>query len=435
MLVGAGIVGAAAFGAACHPGPKTSQQPEHADDSGLLFLSTQLRPVEEAEKMRKHVLAGYDGAVSFVGSDLGPFLDRLRAEAGGKGRISLVGSLHGDLLTLAEEGLLLDLGDLAEELSGRDFHPDFLELAHFHDAPVYIPWMQATYLMVARWEAVDLLPSGTDIDDLGYDQLLAWAARVNREQGGRKLGFPAAPDGLIRRFLQGYALPSFTGALHTRFQSDDAVTMWAWMRQAWTQSSRQSPSYAFMQQPLQAGEVWIAWDHVARLVDALKAEPSEFVAFPAPAGPKGLGYIPVLTGLAIPKNSPDPQGAMRLIRYLTRPATAQVTMAELGFFPPTTTFALSSSLSAHIRGEARAVQRQTTNPRARPSLLPMGLKDQTYAYDEVFRAIFDEVVVQRRPIPAALQAKGRQLQSVLDSVEARCWLPDPPSSGTCRVGG
>jgi multiple sugar transport system substrate-binding protein len=435
MLLGAGIVGAAALGAGCEPGPRTSPQPERAEDSGLVFLSTQLRPVEEAEKMRKHVLADYDGTVSFVGSDIGPFIDRLRAEAGGKSRVSLLGSLHGDLLTLASEGLLLDLGDLTSELADRKFHPDFLALARLDNRPVYIPWMQATYLMVARREAIDLLPSGADINALSYDQLLAWAARVNREQGGRKLGFPAAPDGLLRRFVQGYALPSFTGALHTRFKSADAVAMWRWMRQAWTESSRQSPTYAFMQQPLQAGEVWIAWDHIARLVDALNAEPSEFMAFPAPTGPKGLGYIPVLTGLAIPKNSADPEGAKRLIRYLTQPATAEVTMQELGFFPPTTTFKLSANLGASIRGEAAAVQQQTSNPRARPSSLPLGLKDKTYAYDEVFRAVFADIVVQRQPIPAALEANGRRLQSVLDSVKARCWLPDPPSGGTCRVGG
>jgi multiple sugar transport system substrate-binding protein len=436
LLLGAGVVGAAALGAGCEPSPRTPRQPARGNEGGLVFLATQLRPVQEAEKMRERILADYDGKVSFVGSDIGPFIDRLRAEAAaGKGRAALVGGLHDQLLTLAADGLLLDVGDLASELADRNFNPDFLKLARLGNQSIYIPWMQATYLMVARKEAVDLLPSGADINALRYDQLLAWAARVNREQGGRKLGFPAAPDGLLRRFLQGYALPSFTGALHTRFKSADAVAMWEWMKQAWAETSRQSPTYAFMQQPLQAGEVWIAWDHVARLVDALKAEPSAFMAFPAPTGPKGLGYIPVLTGLAIPKSSPDREGAKRLIRYLTRPATTEVTLKEVGFFPPTTAFSLPPGLGAGIRGEAEAVERQTTSPRARPSLLPMGLKDKAYAYDEVFRAVFHEIVVQGRPVPATLKVKGRQLQSVLDSVKARCWQPDPTSTSTCRVGG
>ena len=438
QVLGAGIAGAVAFGlAACTPGTDEPQQREPEDDGPLVFLSSQLRPIEEAEKMRERILADYSGKVSFVGTDVGPFIDRLRAEAvAGTGRVALVGGLHGDLASLAADGLLRDLSDLTSELADRDFNPDFLDLARIGGgAPVYIPWMQATYLMAARKEAVDLLPAGADIDALSYDQAVEWAARINREQGGRKLGFPAANEGLLRRFLQGYTYPSFTGALNTRFKSPDAVTMWEWMKRAWTESNRESLTYAFMQEPLQVGEVWIAWDHVARLVGAFKADPAGFVAFPAPTGPRGLGYIPVLTGLAIPKSSPDPENAKRLIRYLTLPSTTEVTLREVGFFPPTTAFSLPADVGAGIRAEAAAIQQQTTSPEALPSLLPVGLKEKTYAYDDLFRAAFQAIVLQNQPIQAALEVKSRQLQSALDEVQARCWQPDPPSTSTCRVGG
>ena len=42
-----------------------------------------------------------------------------------------------------------------------------------------------------------------------------------------------------------------------------------------------------MQEPLLTGEVWVAFDHVARLADAFNQKPDDFVAFPAPAGPGG----------------------------------------------------------------------------------------------------------------------------------------------------
>jgi hypothetical protein len=270
LQLGAGFAGVAAFGltGCTRATPKPPQPPEQGDGRGLVFLSTQLRPVEEAEKMRERILAGYDGAVNFVGSDSSPFIERVRAEAAsGKGTVALVAAQHGDLASLASEGLLLDLTDLAHDLADRNFNPDFLELARLgHGRASYIPWAQSTYLMAARKEAVDMLQDGVDIAALSYDELLSWAARVNREQGGRKLGFPAAQDGLLRRFLQGYAYPSFTGRLHARFKSADAVTMWKWMRRAWAESNPRSPTYAFMHKPLQSGEVWIAWDHVARLV-------------------------------------------------------------------------------------------------------------------------------------------------------------------------
>jgi len=439
LQLGAGFAAAAAFGltGCTRATPSPPQPTEQADGPGLVFLSTQLRPVEEAEKMRERILAGYDGAVSFVGSDSGPFIDRVRAEGvAGKGTVAVVAAQHGDLASLASEGLLLDLGDLADDLADRRFDPDLLELASLGQGRVsYIPWAQSTYLMAARKEAVDLLPDRVDIGALSYDDLLSWAARVNQEQGGQKLGFPAAQDGLLRRFLQGYAYPSFTGRLHTRFTSPDAVTMWRWMRRAWAETNPRSPTYAFMHKPLASGEVWIAWDHVARLIEALKAGPEEFVAFPAPTGPRGLGYITVPTGLAIPKSCPDPDAAKRLIRYLTEPSTAATTLQEVGFFPPTSTFNAPTSLGAGIRAEAIAVRQQATNPRAITSLLAVGLKNRGRDYDDVFYTTLNAIVAEREPIPAVLEAKSRQLQAILDSVQARCWRPDPPSRGTCQIGG
>ena len=141
------------------------------------------------------------------------------------------------------------------------------------------------------------------------------------------------------------------------------------------------------------------------------------------------------SGLAIPRSSPDPDAAKQLIRYLTEPSTADVTLREVGFFPPTTDFNAPASLGAGIRTEAIAVQQQAANPRALASLLPVGLQNRGRDYDDVFYSTLNDVVAERQPIPAVLEARGRQLQAILDSVGARCWRPDPPSRGTCRVGG
>jgi multiple sugar transport system substrate-binding protein len=298
----------------------------------------------------------------------------------------------------------------------------------------YIPWMQATYIMVARKEAVDLLPAGLDVQALTYDQLVQWAKAVNAKEGGQKLGFPAHQDGLLRRFLQGYSYPSYTGGVNTTFTSAEAVTMWNWMRTAWAQTNRQSPTYQFMQEPLQSGEVWIAWDHVARMIQALEAKPDDFVSFPAPIGPKGLGFAPVVLGLGIPKSASDPEAGKKLIRYLTQPDTQATTLREVGFFPPTAKLSLPADLNPGVRAEADTVQAQTTSPKGLASLLPIGLKDKTEAYDDVFRTTFSDIVLKNRAIPATLQSKAKTLQTLFDAVQAPCWQPDPPSSGTCQVG-
>src|ERR1700757_3623105 len=65
-----------------------------ADD--LVFLSTQLRPIEEAQKVREIILKGAPVPVSFVTEDPPALPVRIKAEQqGGKHTISLIGALHG----------------------------------------------------------------------------------------------------------------------------------------------------------------------------------------------------------------------------------------------------------------------------------------------------------------------------------------------------
>ncbi len=77
-----------------------------------LFWSTQAKPVEESQKMREQVLAGFPGGVDYQPSDEGPWLTRLQAELqAGRGTISVLGGLHGDL-----SGLGADLVDLPQSM-------------------------------------------------------------------------------------------------------------------------------------------------------------------------------------------------------------------------------------------------------------------------------------------------------------------------------
>ena len=76
-------------------------------------------------------------------------------------------------------------------------------------------------------------------------------------------------------------------------------------QELWQYTNPASTGYAFMQQPLLTEEVWIAFDHVARLADAFNQKPDDFVAFPAPAGPAGRGFMPVVAGIGIPRTAPD----------------------------------------------------------------------------------------------------------------------------------
>ena len=82
----------------------------------------------------------------------------------------------------------------------------------------------------------------------------------------------------------------------TEYRSAEAEAMWTDFKGLWAYVNPNSTSYDFMQDPMQGGEVWIAWDHISRFKDALQASPSDYQVVPPPAGPKGRAYMPVIVG-------------------------------------------------------------------------------------------------------------------------------------------
>lgn len=398
------------------------------------FLSTQLRPVEEAQKVRQVLLKGVPGKVSYLVEEPPQFDVRMKAEGrAGKRTISLAGALHGELQPLVTSGDIEPIDDIAAKLADRGIPQGLMELGKLGTGKqVYIPWMQATYIMVARKEALASLPAGTDVNALTYDQLESWGKALTEKTGKRLIGFPAGPKGLMPRFYQGYLYPSFTGGVVTPFRSAEAEAMWGKFKSLWQYVNPNSTSYDFMQEPLMAGEVWVAFDHVARVKDALVQEPDKYVTFPAPAGPKGRGYMPVIAGLAIPKGAPDRAGAAAVIEHLTKSDVQVKTAAEVGFFPVVKA-ELPADLSPGIKLIAEGVAKTQGAKDALPALLPIGLGDKGGEFNKVFSDSFQRIVLRGENPRAVLDAQAVVLKGLMETTKAPCWAPDKPSEGACPV--
>ncbi|MFD0854394.1 ABC transporter substrate-binding protein, partial [Actinomadura adrarensis] len=283
------------------------------------------------------------------------FSSRITAEVqAGKVTAGVIGALYGELAQFAPDRLE-DLSDLAQKLSGSGYTQDMLDLAKFGTNKTYfIPWMQATYVVCANKSALEHLPSGADVNNLTYDQFLAWAREARARNGNRPVfGIPGGPKGLLHRFVQGYLYPSFTGGQITTFRSADAVTMWEYIKELWTYMVPASTTFEFMQEPLASNQVQVAWDHVARLADAPNNAPNDFVMVPAPRGPKGRGYMSVLAGLAIPKGAPRIEDGKALIEALSRP-NVQIDVLRQNAFFPAVNAQIPNNLPAGIRLEATA---------------------------------------------------------------------------------
>jgi multiple sugar transport system substrate-binding protein len=246
------------------------------------------------------------------------------------------------------------------------------------------------------------------------------------------LGFPAGPQGLMHRFFQGYLYPSYTGGVVRSFKNPDAAAMWADFKELWAHVNPRSTSYGFMQEPLLADEVWIAWDHTARLLDALRQRPDDFVAFPAPAGPKGRGYMPVVAGLSIAQGAPNRAGAAQVIEFLSRPQTQITTAVETGFFPVVRA-ELPADMPAGVRLAADAIGKTQAARDALVSLLPVGLGDKGGEFNKVYLDTFQRIVVRGQDIKQALATEGAKLASIMQATGAPCWAPDAASTGACPV--
>jgi multiple sugar transport system substrate-binding protein len=421
----AAILGAAAL---------LASPPLAAARADVVFLSTQLRPIEEAQQVRTVILKDFSGKVEFVPEQPPELVVRLQAEMqANKHTIDVVAGVHGELLPLVPLDALAPLDDLAAKLAGRGFAPDLLALGKLGTPhQLYIPWMQATYIMVANKKALPYLPAGADLNALTYAQLADWGAAIQKATGKRLLGFPAGPTGLMHRFFEGFLLPSYTGGVVTTFRSAAAEQAWTEFAALWKSVTPNSTNINFMQEALASGDVWVGFDHVARVLDVLKKAPNDYVAFPAPAGPKGRGWMPVLVGLAVPKGAPDMAGGQALIDYLTRPEV-QITTARVAGFFPVTSATLPADLDPGLKLAVAAIQHTSAAKDSLPALLPVGLGAKSGEFDKVFLDTFQLIVLRGQPVRAVLDREGAVLDQLMKDTGAPCWAPDPPSTGACAV--
>jgi multiple sugar transport system substrate-binding protein len=379
----------------------------------ILFLSTQLTPIPEATMMRQVILKDFPQSVDFE-----PYDDRAVYEARVLHSIAspsgtmVLGGLQEDFLGLYRAGALTSVDSTRSKLADRSFIPRFSGRGVFGaDGTYFVPWMHATYLMAANKRALKYLPKGADLEQLSYDELQEWAANMYRAAGKGKLGFPVGPKGLMVRFLQGYLYPSFTGSMTNGFASPAALIMWQYLRDLWEYVDQSSLILNRMDKVLLNGDVWVAWDHSARLLAVFKEQPDEFVAFPAPIGPRGRGVISVLAGLGLPKGFSS-AAAEELIEYLTRPAVQAQTMDSVGF-QPVVEVSNSAEISKGLAALMQATTKQLSSPEAIFSTMPPQTTEVERSFNLAYMVAFSQIVLRGMSTHMVLETQERYLNQIV----------------------
>lgn len=399
----------------------------------IIWASTQLNPPKEQAFVKDVLLKEFTKEtgieVEFVPISYSDLATRVESEMkAGKVTISLIGELHGGLDLFASKGWLEDLSKFGA-LKGRTFPKVLEDYSRIHGIKAYTPWMTATYVMVVNKKAFDYLPEGLTKEDVikgtdkwTYEALLAWAKNLYEKTGKKLLGFPAGPKGLFVRFLHGYLYPAFTGAQVKNFDSDDAVKMWDYLKELWKYVNPASTTWDAMADPLLKEEVWIAWDHTARIKDAIVERPDDFVVVPVPRGPKGRAFILVVAGLAIPKNAPHQGGAWKLIEYLTRPEVQVKVLENVGFFP-TVKEATGAIPSGPLKILADGVSKQVSSPDALVAMIP-SLGPKGGDFKNIYLTAFKRIVLEGEDIKKVISKLAPQLMKLFEEVGAPLPPPD-----------
>lgn len=398
-------------------------------------VSTQMRPVEEAAKVRTILLAGAPDPVNFIPEDGATYFTRMKAELGAsQGKVHATIALDGELGPVDQIGGLSDLDDLMKTLSAsREFSAAAVALGKLEGKNQrFVPLMTNTFQMAANKKALPYLPKGADINALTYDQLTAWGKAMKEATGESKIGFPAGPKGLMHRYFQASFYPSHTGGIVRTFKNADAEKGWASLRDLWNYVNPRSTSYGFMEEPLATEEVWVAFDHTARLMSALTAKPADFVVFPAPSGAKGRGFMPVMVGMSIPKNTPDRAAAERVIDHMTKPATQALILKEIGFFPVVK--ANLGQLSPGIQLASNGMSAVFAAKDRVASQLPVHLGAKGGEFNKVYVDTFTRIVLRKEDIKTVLGEQAKTLNALMQEVGSPCWAPDASSNGrACTV--
>jgi len=368
----------------------------------LNFASTQMVPAAEQIFAKSVLLKGFADEsginVEFIPMEYPDLFTRLSAEVfAQKVTISLVGELHGGLDLMNTKVLLDDLSGIT--LPNRTFIKALEDYSVLAGKKVYVPWMQATYVMAVNKKAFQYLPAGLKVEDVTgasekwtYDALLNWSKNLNDALKGPKLGFPMGPKGLWHRFLHGYIYPSFTGYQAAAFDSLRAVKLWEYLKELRPYMHPSSSVWESMDEPLLKEEVLIAWDHTARVKNAVIEKPEDFAIVPSPRGPQGRGYITVAVGLAIPVGAPQKDNAVKLIDYLTSPDIQVKMLENIGFFP-TIKEAEGVIPEGALKILATGVLSQSGSPDSVIAMIPsLGAKGGEFS--AAYRDAFTKIVIE-----------------------------------------
>lgn len=220
-------------------------------------------------------------------------------------------------------GWMEDITELVNG-TGSTYTSMFDETTNKDGKRYFVPNSFDVYVLIANVKALDYLPDGLTREDveagITWEQYADWAVAIAEGEGEGKTMMPANLTGSQLLYPMAGMSLAYGGGF-PEFTSDGfkaALSVIAEIAAADGFYAEQD-QYTAVTEPMDSGDVWLAFSHMAPAGTSYNAAPNNFVIGAAPTGSAGAGSTSGAWCYGIQKGAEHFDLAQAFIEYVARP--------------------------------------------------------------------------------------------------------------------
>lgn len=208
--------------------------------------------------------------------------------------------------------------------TGSTYTKMFDESTNVGSARYFVPMSYDVYILAANVKALEYLPDGLTEEDvvkgITWEQYADWAVAIAAGEGEGKAMMPANMTGSQLLYPMGGMSLAYGGAF-PEFTSDGFRSALGIIAEiaAGNGFYAEQDQYTAPTEPLNSGDVWLTFAHMAPIGASYNAAPNNFVIGAAPKGSNGAGSTSGAWAYGIQKGAPHKDLADKFIEYVADP--------------------------------------------------------------------------------------------------------------------
>ena len=188
----------------------------------------------------------------------------------------------------------------------------------------FVPMSYDVYITIANVGALEYLPDGLTEEDIvsgiTWDQYADWAVAIAEGEGEGKTMMPANMTGSQLLYPMGGMSLAYGGGFPEFNSAGFKAAMGVIAKIAAADGFyAEQDQYTAPTEPLNSGDVWLTFAHMAPVGVSYTAAPNNFVIGAAPKGPEGAGSTSGAWCYGIQKGAPHMDLAEKFIAYIADP--------------------------------------------------------------------------------------------------------------------